>query len=302
LAGRLWGSVNSFRLTALAFEALGIGCLVRLLALSGLPRERILIYAWNPLALWSFASDGHVDAIAIGFIGLGLLLRTQRRDGWAGAALAAAVMAKFLPIVLAPAFLRGGRFWRPALLGITVILAGYAIYSGAGRHVLGFLPSYGVEEGFDSGGGIWLLAGLNEILTLPTSASLVYGLLVVAAFVALSLVILRRPPPRDDGQRLCQDAGTLAAVATVAISAHYHWYFAWLALPAVVAPSAALIWLSTAPLLLVIGPVPHDRFIWPSLIYVPAALLLLADLRRHRATSRRLATETGDLSCPLQSR
>jgi alpha-1,6-mannosyltransferase len=302
LAGTLWDSVNSFRLAALAFDALGIGAMLLLLPLAGLPRERILIYAWNPLALWSFASDGHVDAIAVGFLGLALLLRARRHDGWAGAALAAAVMAKFLPIVVAPALLRGGRFWRPAAVGLAVIILGYAFYSSAGRHVLGFLPTYGAEEGLDSGHGFWLLAGLSDLVALPGFASALYVALVALVYAAISLALLRRPPPANDAYRLCQDTGLLIGVALVAISPHYHWYFAWGALPAVVAPSAALLWLATAPLLLIIDPIGHSRFLWPSLIYLPAAALLLLELRRRQAQPRSLPAATGEIACPLQSR
>ena len=139
--GRVSDSVTAMRLAVLGFEAVGIICLLRIPPLAGLPGERILIYAWNPLALWSFANDGHVDALTVGLLGLALLLRARHKDGWAGAALAGAVLTKFFPLVLAPAFLRGGRFWRPALAGLAVIGCGYLLYVGAGWHVLGFLPS-----------------------------------------------------------------------------------------------------------------------------------------------------------------
>lgn len=300
-AGQVWDSVNSFRLMALGFEALGMGAMLFLLPLAGLPRSRILLYAWNPLPLWSFASDGHVDAIAVGFLGLALLLRARHRDGWAGAALGAAVMAKFLPLVVAPAFLRGGSFWRPAAAGLAVILCGYALYSGAGRHVLGFLPSYGAEEGFDSGQGFWLLAGLGGLFPLPRFASLLYAGAAALLYALLSLALLRRPAPANDAYRLCRDTGVLIGATLVLLSPHYHWYFAWAALPAVVAPSAALLWLATAPLLLIIAPIGHSRFLWPSLIYLPAAALLLLELRR-RARRRPLAAVTGEIACPLPPR
>jgi MoaA/NifB/PqqE/SkfB family radical SAM enzyme len=81
--GRIWDSVTGMRL--LGFEALGIVCALNLLSLAGLPRERILIYAWNPLPLWAFASDGHVDAIVVGLLGAALLLRAaSRRVGGSG--------------------------------------------------------------------------------------------------------------------------------------------------------------------------------------------------------------------------
>ena len=300
VTGRVSDNVTGMRLVMLGFEAVGIICLLRLLPLAGLPRERILIYAWNPLALWSFANDGHVDAIAVGLLGLALLLRARHKDGWAGAALAGAVLAKFFPLVVAPAFLRGGNFWRPALAGLLVIGCGYALYSGAGVHVLGFLPSYGQEEGFVSGTGLWALAGLATLITLPSSTTLIYVAVVAVAFLALAVGILWQPAPANDAQALCRDTGLLGAAAMAANSPHYHWYFAWLALPAVVAPSRALLWLATAPLLLIEEPVPGDRFFWPSLVYVPAILLLLADLRPWLAIKLRRGAENGETPCPLR--
>jgi alpha-1,6-mannosyltransferase len=299
-AGTVSDNVTGMRLVMLGFEAVGIICLLRLLPLAGLPGERILIYAWNPLALWSFANDGHVDAIVVGLLGLALLLRARHKDGWAGAALAAAVLAKFFPLVVAPAFLRGGHFWRPALVGLSVFGCSYALYSGAGLHVLGFLPSYGQEEGLVSGIGFWPLAGLAKLVAPPSNATLIYAAVVAVAFLALAAGILWQPTPANDAQALCRDTGLLAAAAMAATSPHYHWYFAWLALPAVVAPSRALLWLATAPLLLIEEPIPGDRFFWPSLVYVPAILLLLADLRTWLAIKLRRGAENGETPCPLR--
>ncbi|WP_084623220.1 glycosyltransferase 87 family protein [Acidisphaera rubrifaciens] len=298
--GRMSDSVTAMRLMMLGFEAVGVVCLLHLLSLAGLPRERVLVYAWNPLVLWSFASDGHVDAVAVGLLGLALLLRARHRDGWAGAALAGAVLVKLFPLVAVPAFIRGGRFWRLTLAGLAVIVCGYALYSSAGWHVLGFLPSYGREEGIDSGQGVWLLAGLARLLPLPREAAAVYAGGVVLIFLCVAVAILRRRPIENDAEALCRDTGLLAAVAMAAISPHYHWYFAWLALPAVVAPSRALIWLATAPILLIKEPVPGDRFFWPSLVYVPAILLLLADLRPWRAIRFRRGPQHGERPCPLR--
>ena len=295
---RIWDSVTAMRLAMVGFEALGIVCALHLLPLAGLPRERILIYAWNPLPIWAIASDGHVDAMIVGLVGLALLLRARRRDGAAGAILAAATLVKFYPLVLAPALLRGGRFWRPALAGAAVIIGGYAIYRSAGLDVLGFLPRYGVEEGLAGGSGIWALAGLDLIAPLPAQAVILYGALVAALFIALTLSILRRPAPANDTQALCHDTALLAAAAMVAISPHYHWYFAWLALPAVVAPTRALLWLATVPLLLILGPIPGDQFLWRALVYAPALLLALAD--RRRALSPRIPV-AGDIACPIHS-
>lgn len=283
LVGRITPTVLGMKVAMLGFEVLAVLCLLGLLSIARLPRDRILIYAWNPLALWSFACDGHVDAIAVGLVALALLLRALGREGRAGIALAAAVLVKILPVALAPAFLRGGRFWRPALAGSAAIVLLYLPYLSAGSTVLGFLPAYGDEEGYRSGAGFWLLAGLSHLVTLPPFAGRLYLACAIVGLAALAVAIARRPAPTGQSCAaiaLCRDAGLLAAWTTAAANPHYAWYYAWLAVPAVVAPSPALIWLSAAPVLFYVDPF-DERFFWPSLVFVPALALALRGWRRH---------------------
>jgi alpha-1,6-mannosyltransferase len=290
--GQVTKTIIGMKAAMLAFETIAMLCLVRLLAIAGLPRERILIYAWNPLALWSFACDGHVDAISIGLLALALLARARHRDGIGGALLAAATLVKFLPVVVAPAFVRGGRLWRPALVGLMVIVLLYVPYLSIGRDVLGFLSSYGGEEGYETGDGYWLLAGFAHLATLPTWAGRVYTICVAVGLGALALRIARRRrgPAENDTIMLCRDAAILAACATAAVNPHYAWYYPWLALPSVIAPMPAIIWLSAAPVLFYIDPF-NDRFIWPSLVFIPLIALTLHTLyQRPRSTETEMQT------------
>ena len=283
LVGHFSRTVTGMKIAMAVFELVGMLCLLRLLSIARLPRERILIYAWNPLVLWSFAGDGHVDAAAVGLLAVALLCRAGYRVRLAAAFVAGAALVKFLPVVVAPALVRGGRLWWAALTGAAVVVLLYLPYLSVGIHVLGFLPSYGVEEGIDDGGGFWLLAGLSHLVTLPRGAATAYILCVAAGLGLLALRIFRGGA--ENGAEgvvvLCRDTAVLAAFATVALSPHYAWYFAWLALPSVVAPLPAVIWLSAAPVALFIDPF-HERFFWPSFVYLPAAGLALAALWRHR--------------------
>ena len=72
--------------------------MLRLLTIAGLDPARVLIYAWNPLSVWEFAGNGHVDAVAIGLLSLAMLARIRGRGAWTGAILGAAVLVKFLPV------------------------------------------------------------------------------------------------------------------------------------------------------------------------------------------------------------
>jgi hypothetical protein len=146
LGTRLSESVTAMKTTLLAFELVGMLLLLRLLDEWGLPRERILIYAWHPLTLWEFAGSGHVDAAVVTFVMLALWARRRQAAWLTGSALAAAALVKFFPAVLFPALYRRWDWKMPVAAAATVLLA-YAPFIGAGSPVLGFLPGYLQEEG-----------------------------------------------------------------------------------------------------------------------------------------------------------
>jgi alpha-1,6-mannosyltransferase len=275
--GETGGGVESMKLAMLGFDALAIFCLLRLLALAGLPAERILIYAWNPLPVWAFAGNGHVDAVVVALVAAALLLRAKSRDSWAGVALGGAMLVKFLPAIIAPALWRRKGGWSLALACAATIVVLYLPYLPVGTKVFGFLGGYRGEEGLDSGSGFWLVAWLERLAPLPAAAGTIYTVvaLIVLACAAAWIALVRQP---NDPVALGSAAGVLMALVTVAISPHYPWYFAWLAVPAVLAPYRALTWLAVSPVVLYLD-IHDDRVIWPSVIYVPAILLAIADWR-----------------------
>jgi alpha-1,6-mannosyltransferase len=271
----------AIKLAAVLFEALAIGCLVALLHGIGHPPSRVLLYAWNPLAAWCFAGNGHVDAAAVGLVALALLLRVRGRDGWCGVALGAAVLVKFLPAAIVPAFWRGR--WRfPAVLVATMVLL-YLPFLGVGLHrTFGFLGSYGGEEGLTDGRGVWILAGLARLGY--ASPAILHAYLAIAllflGLLALAAGLARRPSsPAGDSVALGARASCLAAATFLVLSPHYPWYFPWFGLFAVLAPARSVLWLSVAPLLLYVDPF-DEFFVWPSLVYGPALLFAFVDLRR----------------------
>jgi alpha-1,6-mannosyltransferase len=121
-------------------------------------------------------------------------------------------------------------------------------------------------------------------MPLPALAAVVYkvAVVVILAGFAAWFALVRRP---NGAVAICAASGTMMAVLTFAISPHYPWYFAWLAVPCVLAPSPALIWLATAPILTYLDTF-GDRFVWPSVVYVPAIGLALAGLRLSSTAAR----------------
>jgi alpha-1,6-mannosyltransferase len=260
--------------------------LLRLLVLVGLPRERILIYAWHPLALWEFAGSGHIDAAVIAFVTLALWARRREAAWLTGSALAAAALVKFFPAVIFPALYRRWDWKMPAAAAATVIVA-YLPFLGAGSSVFGFLPGYVSEEDLQSGSGFFLWN------LLKSAAPQVGGLgiapyLVLAAVALASLAIYAVARDKADSHAIAS-AMALAVAATVLLSPHYPWYFAWIVPFLCFGPLPSVLYLTVAsPLLYFVpgGPDPAGaRMPFEAAIYGPFAVLACLELR-HRFVAR----------------
>ncbi len=269
------------------FEAIVIAVLLRLLASAGMPKPRVLVYAWHPLPLWEFAGSGHIDAALIACVVLALWARWEGRSWLAGTALAGAALVKLYPAVLLPTLCHR-RDWRPAVGFAAALVLGYLPFIGAGWAVLGFLPGYAAEEGFGAGGAGFYLLSLIRTLPwcggLPTLAYIAGAGAVLAALAIRSLL-------RDSLDNDFTGAAWLAAAFVVLVSPHYPWYFVWLIVFACFAPRLSLLWLTIASFLLYLVPVgsqlvrDNHRLLVELAIFGPFAVLTVFDLRRRTIRS-----------------
>ena len=278
--GQISQSMTAMKIAMVLLEGCGILAILGLLRSAGLPESRVLIYAWNPLAAWAVAGNGHIDGAAIGLLGMAMLAAARRREGLAGVLLGAAALTKFLPIVAAPALWRRWGWKMPATT-VATIAALYACYISVGWRVLGFLPAYTSEEGLAQGSGFWLLGALSHFGALPHWAATAYVGVCLCALAGLSAVIAFRWSHCDAGREIAIGRGValLAASVIVAISPHYPWYYAWLALPCCLWCRPSVIWLSVAPLLLYSDPW-HNEILLPTAVFMPAVVLAAADVFR----------------------
>ena len=284
LITRIGQSVTVMKAAMVGFEAAAIWAILRLIRRRGLPPTRILLYAWHPLPIWEFAGSGHLDVIAIACLFLGLLAADARRPLAAGVALAGLLLTKFFPVVVGPALYRRWGWRLPAAFAATIVVC-YLPYLGAGAKVLGFLGGYSDEEGLRDGSGVylWLLLG-HLVPRLPEEAAGLYLAAAAVALAALGLAVLLR---RSDRDMSLKGAFALALAATVLMSPHYAWYFAWLVPFLVFFQSPAVLWLTAAAPFLEPIEWPDD-FNPASMIYIPFLILVSLEiaLRVFKATRR----------------
>ena len=275
-ATRVSESITWMKAVIIGFEAVAVWALVRLLVSLGLPSERVLLYAWNPLTVWEFAGSGHVDAAAIAFLVLALWARRRNRNALTGVTLACATLIKFYPAAIFPALYRRWDWKMPAAF-VGTVLAGYLPYAKVGWRALGFLPGYIEEEGLKSGERFYFWTLLHKLW--PTArfdgvwyvAILLFLLLATAAWLTF-----RRQ--RSDADFLLH-AAILASLCTVLFSPHYPWYFAWVLPLLVFFPLVPMLYLSVAGFLLYqsrIEETPELLFRINTLLYLPFVLLIAA--------------------------
>ena len=262
-----------------------IGGLLLLLPLAGLPRDRVIIYAWHPLPIWEFVSQAHIDSAATALLLLALLAVWQRRQGVAGGVLALAVMTKYFPLAMIPAIWRRWDWRMPAVfVGVSIALA--LPYWLAGQPDLtGYLGKHLDNEGYASGWGfhgIWMLRDFQ--LADPPGWGWVAASLVVLAMLAAWAFWMRG---RDE--LVAWHMVLIAAAFVWLTSPHYPWYFGWI-IPLLCLRLSPAILLMTLAAPILYYPRPPGGATWTHLYaivyYLPAVLLLLEVWLLHRRTGR----------------
>ncbi len=159
LALTLFGLASRFPLPVLAWKLILIGadlvgCLVlcRIAVARGQGRGAALWYAWNPLVVLETAGMGHVDALGVCLVLVVVWALAVKRDAATAAlAAAAAILAKLVPLIMIPAWLRqSGRPW--LFGGLAAVVLGFAFAPV-------FVPAGGVPSGYVRFGSSWEFNG-----------------------------------------------------------------------------------------------------------------------------------------------
>ncbi|WP_416971739.1 glycosyltransferase 87 family protein [Streptomyces sp. 4F14] len=169
------------------------------------------LWAWCPAVAFEAVNNAHIDTLGVLLTVLALTTTGTRR----GALLGAAIAVKILPVLALPAALTGRRPLRVAAAAtLTVALAylPYAITSGPG--VLGYLPGYLHEEGYDQD-DVRRFALLR--LLLPPVAA---GPVAVVLLALTALYVWRRGDP----DRPWTGALLMTGTTLLLLSPNYPWY------------------------------------------------------------------------------
>ena len=252
-----------------------LALLVWLLPSMGLPRSRVILYAWHPLVVFECAGSGHVDALAVPLILLAVFAWQRNQKTVAGIALGAATLVKIYPVLLLPAFFERRRWHMPLACAITIVLGYLPFVPQAGLQVLGHLPRFLVDpqEAFNPS-----LMSLVFLLGNDLGTGSVFWLSWVgrAVLLAALILLLRKDAVRpSDVLRRIWVIGTALILLTLTF---HPWYLLWLLPFLAIEPRAAWIYLSGAValsyLFYLVVPLPA-RVAIGAIEYLPFLILLV---------------------------
>lgn len=179
--------------------------------------DRAALWGWCPAVPFEAVNNAHIDTLGVllTVLSLGTATAGARR----GALLGAAIAVKLLPVLALPGALSGERSPARAMRTVSALLAAlvlaylpYVIASGSG--VLGYLPGYLQEEGYEPG-DVHRFA-LPRLLLPDAGAG---G--TVVALLALTAVCVWW---RGDPARPWHGALSLTGTALLLVSPNYPWY------------------------------------------------------------------------------
>jgi alpha-1,6-mannosyltransferase len=266
-------SVTAFKAAMSSFDLITLLLLMLVLARSGMDPARAIIFAWHPLVIFEGAHSGHIEAVYIAFLALGLLAWSRRKRALTGVALALATLVKFYPALLLPVFLvakpealsaktshhdeeparssfvtrviHKGKSAMLVAFGATILLA-YAPYWGADSNLFAFLRGYVEEEGFvQSGARYFLLDAVRRLVSIPTNVFLVFAAACLMAVAVWWLLRVKR-----DASDVARGALALIGTYLLLTTPRYAWYYVWLVPFLCFAPSLGWLYLTCASVLL----------------------------------------------------
>jgi alpha-1,2-mannosyltransferase len=200
----------------------------------GLDPRWAALWAWCPLVATEAVTNSHVDTLGALLLLAGVLLASSKKPWRGGIALGASIAAKLIPVIGGIAVLR--RHPVKIIVGavVTFLLLYLPYILASGVKVLGYLPTYLNEEGYDDGSRFVLISWFAK-----GNAGIV---IVAVLLLVLAFFVWRKS--NQDSPWLGEVA--MIGVTLLIVSPRYPWYallllpmiamtgrWEWLAIPAI---------------------------------------------------------------------
>jgi hypothetical protein len=170
------------------------------------------LWAWCPLVATEGVTNSHVDLLGVAFVLAAAFCVSSAKYFRGGILLGVAIGVKLIPAIAAPAMIKrnGWKVLTAAVVTFALLYLPYVLATGIG--VLGYLPGYLSEEGYEDGSRFALVS-----LIAPGSSAIVVAAILLAGLAAVT--VWKTDPDRAWLGQLVMVGGTL-----LVLSPRYPWY------------------------------------------------------------------------------
>ena len=236
----------NLRLFVLAAELGTFFFLARILQLLHIDRNRIFIYAFNPLIIIELTGNLHMEAVMIFFLSAAIYFLLLWRIGWSAVCFALAVSSKVIPLILLPLIIRRMGLRSGILFAGLVALVCIALLLPFVDHGLlsHLADSFGLYfQQFEFNASVYYLLKWLECRLTGQETIRVTSLLLPMLSMSVVLWLSLRTRRNDSWRIVLASALSILCTYYVCSPVVHPWYLAFAVMLSVFAPFRyALVW------------------------------------------------------------
>lgn len=222
-------SITSMKSFFLFFDFILILLLISFLKRLKMDINNILVYAWSPLVLISFAARGHCDSLLLFFVMLALYLNAKCSKITPALSIAFAVLSKFIAIIIVPFLvLRKPKYFLIIFLAVFIF---YIPYISAGTNLFSTLFHFGSQYHFnDSLHFLISCLPLNSHLESRIISSAIFSIVLIIIYIRFTKKTYFSPQKLriDTNENILRYSFfTVGAFLMLAPTVH-PWYLTWI--------------------------------------------------------------------------
>jgi hypothetical protein len=232
--GWLHYSPMAIKVLVTAFDLAALGLVILYLGRRGLNLQWSILYGFNPVILYAFAGQGHLDALQNFFLLAALLLHDRRRYGFMFFCLGLAIQIKYVALIVLPFFLVRDN-WRWIWAALIVIAIPYLfLWDEQWRLFFAALQEFGGQSAFNGSLHAFFYRALGAIAPATSVCKVVLGLALVCGYVYFH----PQRDPRFYNDPLSGSFFALGALLLFSPIVHF-WYLSWVVIFLPFRPKAA---------------------------------------------------------------
>ena len=215
-------SILGLKILITCVDLFSVALILRLLHQRGHDLRWAIIYAFNPVSLYAFSGQGHLDVFQNSFILTAIFLYDRRCWRLMFVTLGLAVQSKYMAVLLFPFFVRKENWRYLGLMFVVVVIPFIPLINGHPYHIFSSLVTFSQNFAFNGSFHKLLQFIFGNIRLATRICQIIFGVILISSWIRLhpqkTLLFKNDPLP-----------GCLFVISVLLLlspTVHF-WYLSW---------------------------------------------------------------------------